>query len=41
MYCNQGFKNLICSSRVNNKYLYFFSLLQNGILEFFRARGDL
>ena len=24
MYCNQGFKNLICSSRVNNKYLYFF-----------------
>ena len=24
MYCNQGFKNLICSSRINNKYLYCF-----------------
>ena len=24
MYCNQGFKNLICSSRIYNKYLYFF-----------------
>ena len=24
MYCNQGFKNLICSERIYNKYLYFF-----------------
>ena len=24
MYCNQGFKNLICSDEINNKYLYFF-----------------
>ena len=24
MYCNQGFKNLICSGRVDSKYLYFF-----------------
>ena len=24
MYCNQGFKNLICSARVNNRYLYWF-----------------
>ena len=22
MYCNQGFKNLICSNHINNKYLY-------------------
>lgn len=24
MYCNQGFKNLICSDKINNKYLYWF-----------------
>ena len=24
MYCNQGFKNLICSNSINNKYLYWF-----------------
>lgn len=24
MYCNQGFKNLICSSCIDNRYLYFF-----------------
>ena len=24
MYCNQGFKNLICSERINNRYLYWF-----------------
>ena len=24
MYCNQGFKNLICSDSINNKYLYWF-----------------
>lgn len=23
MYCNQGFKNLICSDAINNKYLYW------------------
>ena len=25
MYCNQGFKNLICSDDINNKYLYWLS----------------
>ena len=24
LYCNQGFKNLICSDVINNKYLYWF-----------------
>ena len=24
MYCNQGFKNLICSDLINNEYLYWF-----------------
>lgn len=24
MYCNQGFKNLICSDKINGKYLYWF-----------------
>lgn len=24
MYCNQGFKNLICSPKIYNEYLYFF-----------------
>ena len=24
MYCNQGFKNLICSEKINNHYLYWF-----------------
>lgn len=24
MYCNQGFKNLICSERIHNKYLFWF-----------------
>ena len=24
MYCNQGFKNLICSDRIYNRYLYWF-----------------
>ena len=24
MYCNQGFKNLICSDAINNKYLFWF-----------------
>ena len=24
MYCNQGFKNLICSDRIYNRYLYHF-----------------
>lgn len=24
MYCNQGFKNLICSEKINNKYLYWY-----------------
>lgn len=24
MYCNQGFKNLICSEKIDNRYLYFY-----------------
>ena len=24
MYCNQGFKNFICSNKINNEYLYYF-----------------
>lgn len=24
MYCNQGFKNLICSEKINNRYLFWF-----------------
>ena len=24
MYCNQGFKNLVCSERIHNKYLFWF-----------------
>lgn len=24
MYCNQGFRNLICSDKINNRYLYWF-----------------
>lgn len=24
MYCNQGFKNFICSNEINNEYLYYF-----------------
>ena len=24
MYCNQGFKNLVCSNNIDSKYLYFF-----------------
>ncbi len=24
MYCKQGFKNLICSERIDNKYLYWY-----------------
>lgn len=24
MYCNQGFKNLICSDKIDNRYLYWY-----------------
>lgn len=24
LYCNQGFKNLICSDKINNEYLFWF-----------------
>ena len=24
MFCNQGFKNLICSEKIDSKYLYYF-----------------
>ena len=30
MYCNQGFKNLICSDSIYNKYLYFFLSAKTG-----------
>ena len=36
MYCNQGFKNLICSEKVNNKYLFWFL---KGKTEFLNALG--
>lgn len=32
MYCNQGFKNLICSEKINNKYLYWFLRGNTGYL---------
>ena len=32
MYCNQGFKNLICSNIINNKYLYWFLKEKKGFL---------
>ena len=36
MYCNQGFKNLICSEKINNKYLYWFL---KGNTEFLNSLG--
>ena len=36
MCCNQGFKNLICSGKVNNKYLYWFL---KGNTEFLNSLG--
>jgi len=24
MYCNQGFKNIVCSEALNNKYVYYY-----------------
>ena len=32
MYCNQGFKNLICSTIINSKYLYWFLKGKNDYL---------
>ena len=32
MYCNQGFKNCICSDKINNKYLYYFFINKNAYL---------
>ena len=32
MYCNQGFKNLICSEVINNKFLYWFLKAKNNLL---------
>ena len=32
MYCNQGFKNLICTERINNRYLYWFLKGNNAYL---------
>ena len=32
MYCNQGFKNLICSDKINNKYLYWFLNVNTAVL---------
>ena len=36
MYCNQGFKNLICSGKINNRYLYWFL---KGNTEFLNSLG--
>jgi len=36
MYCNQGFKNLICSEKIYNKYLYWFL---KGNTEFLNSLG--
>ena len=36
MYCNQGFKNLICSDKINNRYLYWFL---KGNTEFLNSLG--
>ena len=36
MYCNQGFKNLICSVKINNRYLYWFL---KGNTEFLNSLG--
>ena len=36
MYCNQGFKNLICKNKINNKYLYWFL---NGNTAFLQSLG--
>lgn len=32
MYCNQGFKNCICSDKIVNKYLYYFFIDKNAYL---------
>jgi type I restriction enzyme S subunit len=32
MYCNQGFKNLICSEKISNRYLYWFLKKNTGYL---------
>ena len=32
MYCNQGFKNLLCSDEIHNKYLYWFLKGKNDYL---------
>lgn len=32
MYCNQGFKNCICSEAINNKYLFYFLRLKKDYL---------
>ena len=29
MYCNQGFKNIVCGGNLNNEYLYYYLLLNN------------
>lgn len=36
MYCNQGFKNLICSEKIDNRYLYWFL---KGNTEFLHSLG--
>ena len=36
MYCNQGFKNLICTDKINNRYLYWFL---KGNTEFLNSLG--
>lgn len=34
MYCNQGFKNLICSDEIYNEYLYFFLKFKSKYLDY-------
>ena len=33
MYCNQGFKNLICSSKIRNKYLFYYLKYNSNYLQ--------
>ena len=36
MYCNQGFKNLVCSKQINNRFLYWYL---NGHKEYLNSLG--
>lgn len=32
LYCNQGFKNLICNDKLNNEYLYYYLIFKHNYL---------